>query len=125
MGKNGRSKNLSDDDAAAWDHYVKHLHHRPFGFSYRPSAKKRINPSKMELDLHGLTVHDAYLAVMDFIDLHILAGSVSIVIICGKGGKISDELEHWCRLHHGVKDCRPIKDSKGEHGSYTVRLKKR
>ncbi|MBQ9090408.1 MAG: Smr/MutS family protein [Alphaproteobacteria bacterium] len=54
---------------------------------------------KYELDLHGLTLEEAYRTVKLFIDVHIRHNTQKIRIITGKGiqgkGKIKNEIALW------------------------------
>ena len=52
------------------------------------------------LDLHGLTVEDAYQTLCRFLTIHVRENSKTIVIITGKGtkdreGLIHKEIKHW------------------------------
>lgn len=76
-----------------------------------------------KLDLHGLTIQQAFNATTDFVNLHLKQGSKDIVIVTGKHGKINHELPFWCKNIAGVSMCLPIIDGMGEHGSYRIFLK--
>lgn len=64
----------------------------PFTAPLKPMPEK-LFPSK--LDLHNLTLHDAYHEVVEFIHSARLAGHKKVQIITGKSGEIRREFPFW------------------------------
>ena len=69
-----------------------------------PIERLKIKPKPVRIlqhivDLHGLTVQEAYECVFKFITVHYVLNSKTISIITGKGqtgeGKIKKEIEFW------------------------------
>lgn len=98
---------ITKEDLIAWDELIK---------SVTPSNKDNMAPVKMPLkrlkikprperilthiiDLHGLTLQEAYTCVLKFVTVHFIMGSKNISIITGKGlyeeGKIKKEIPLW------------------------------
>lgn len=72
------------------------------------------------LDLHGMTLQRAYQETIGFLTAHRDLGTRKVLVICGKGDKISREIVHWCLSVTGVSSCTAVADSTGEVGSYRV-----
>lgn len=60
----------------------------------------------MELDLHGMRMHEAEQAVMKFIDLAYFKGEPSCTIIHGLG-VIASQLPKWIMSYPYVKNYEP------------------
>jgi DNA-nicking Smr family endonuclease len=111
---------LSDDDATVWNTYIQDLWSRPEAkFQPKKGHDYRL---KFSLDLHGMTIQQAFNATKLFVDEHRINGSKSFVIISGKSGKIADELPFWVDNIPCVRKIEPIIDSQGASGAYIVYL---
>lgn len=113
---------LSKTDQEIWDRYTQKL------FSVNgPSITPRADFPKMsnKLDLHGLTIQHAFTTTNLFLENHSKLSTKSVTIVCGKGGKIAEELPTWCLANSRVTSCEPIMDSRGEFGAYKVVFKTR
>ncbi len=84
------------------------------------------------LDLHHLTLQEAYEKVLSFIDAHFQKGSKEVLIITGKGlkteGALKKNLPLWLEKEYFRKKIReylPVKDSLGQFGSFKVFLKRK
>lgn len=100
---------MTEEDLAYWSLFIssiKPLKPKKGVEQVKPVFKERLKikpkPEKQlsyVLDLHGLTVQDAYATVFKFINLHFALSSKSILIITGKGlkgeGKIKKEISFW------------------------------
>lgn len=98
---------LTQTDIEEWEHFVQTI--KPlkgkaqhYNDSIPPRLIVRKAPSKTllyELDLHGLTIEEAYQAVKRFFTLHWQNESRQITVITGKGlkgtGKIKNEIMFW------------------------------
>ena len=111
---------ISQEDKKAWSTYIQNLYSKP-EHDFRPK-KGRDETLKYSLDLHGLTIQQAFNATRQFLEEHNLNGSRTAVLITGKGGKISDELPLWAENLGFVRKCEPIVDSTGSNGAYLIRL---
>lgn len=111
---------LSEEDLVLWKKYIE----SPVSFNFMHNVRKpvaQINHSTGNtIDLHGMTLQQAYHATVSFITAHKDLGTRHVLVICGKGEKISKEIVHWCMLIPGVSGCNPIIDTSGEAGSYKV-----
>ena len=100
---------MTEEDLAYWSLFIssiKPLNPKKGVERAKPVFKERlkIKPRSEKqlsyvLDLHGLTVQEAYTTVFKFINLHFALSSKSILIITGKGlkgeGKIKKEISFW------------------------------
>ena len=113
---------LSPTDQKLWDDYTSGQMSLTVGVRSATPIRKPTHVKK-SLDLHGMTIEQAYRQTKEFIGSHHLLGTKQVVIICGKGGRIAHELPLWCRRFDQISKISPITDSRGEHGSYRVVLK--
>jgi DNA-nicking Smr family endonuclease len=121
--KPSTSSSLSDLDKDVWKKYIDNLYSKP-ELDFRP--KKGLDQTlKFKLDLHGMTVQQAFHTTKQFLEEHNINGSESVVIVVGKGGKISDEFPMWCENLGFIRRIDPIIDSTGGYGAYIVTLYKR
>jgi DNA-nicking Smr family endonuclease len=111
---------ISSDDEKIWKSYIENLYSKP-EHNFRPN-KGHDYTLKYSLDLHGLTIQQAFNATRQFLEEHNINGSRSAVIVTGKGGKISDELPAWTKNLGFVRKCEPIMDGSGSHGAYLISL---
>jgi len=113
---------LNPIDQQLWNDYVSGQLRLPDNSRSSPPVQKPIYLKK-SLDLHGMTVQQAYHRTEEFIGSHHRLGTKQVVIICGKGGRIAYELPLWCNRFGQISKIIPIVDSRGEHGSYRIVLK--
>jgi DNA-nicking Smr family endonuclease len=114
-------KVLSSNDQEVWDKYIDKVF-SVSEFSFKPN-KGRDNSLKITLDLHGMTVQQAFNSVRMFVEEHWSEGSKYIVVITGKSGKIAEEFIDWCANLLQIRLCEPITDSRGQVGSWLLTLK--
>jgi DNA-nicking Smr family endonuclease len=111
---------LKKDDQILWDQYTRRL----FDRSHPPLVARSDYPvMPKKLDLHGFTIQRAFKATNEFLENHLALRSKFITIVCGKGGKIAEELPHWCNSKSYISSCSPIMDSRGEFGAYLITFK--
>ena len=75
------------------------------------------------LDLHGLTMQEAYGRTMELLEQHHQLGTKDMVIITGKSGQIRDEFIGWLGNCKHVARWEPLQDRRGGIGSYRVFLR--
>lgn len=114
------TKGLSKDDIETWNSFIEKL--KQTGVSPPPVIYEDVPPSR-RLDLHGMTMHDAWLSLREFVDLHREYGSKDVVVITGRSGRISHEFTEWCRRLESVRSYEPIETKSGKVGSYRIRLR--
>ena len=73
------------------------------------------------LDLHGLTIQEAYLVVRDHIENGALLGYKRLTIISGKSGQINVEMPKWAERLSAVRSITPMNGG----GAWEVCLRKR
>lgn len=112
--------NLSNEDEKVWNSYIKQVFSKP-EHKFKP-AKGPDQSLPYSLDLHGMTVQQAFNNVRLFLEEHRICGSRTAIVITGKGGKITDELPLWIENLGFIRKCDPILDSDGEHGAYLLTL---
>jgi len=117
---NSISSTLTSDDEKVWNSYIENLYSKP-EHKFQPK-KGRDHSLPYSLDLHGLTIQQAFNATRQFLEEHRINGSRSAVIVTGKGGKISDELPAWTENLGFIRKCEPISDSTGGSGAYLISL---
>ena len=111
---------LSVDDAHVWNSYIDDLWSKP-----ETKFKPKKGPDytlRFSLDLHGMTIQQAFNATKLFVEEHRINGSKSFIVIPGKSGKIAEELPFWIENIPCVRKLEPIVDSHGSVGAYTVYL---
>jgi len=111
-------KSLTPEDEKVWNSYIGNLYSKP-EHRFQP-PKGRDESLKFSLDLHGMTVQQAFNAVRQFLEEHRINGSKTAVVISGKSGKIADELPLWIANIEYVRKCEPILDSVGKAGAYSI-----
>lgn len=111
---------LSESDKKDWELYLqKTFNSRDISF---PIYKEEISlPTR--LDLHGMTIQEAFHRFAQFVEAHVEAGSNSVVIITGKSGQISKEFQDWCRRNPKIKKWEAQVDTRGGVGSYRVYIR--
>lgn len=73
------------------------------------------------VDLHGLTIQEAYIVVQDHIANGALLGYKKLSVISGKSGQINIEMPSWAERHPAVRSV----ESKNGGGAWEICLKKR
>jgi DNA-nicking Smr family endonuclease len=112
---------LSKKDQEVWNSYISNLYAEP-ELAFRPRKVRDEEPTI--LDLHGLTIQQAFHETNNFLSRHYSMGSRLVTIITGKDGKIQDEFPHWCANFSFVSELDPLEDSRGQAGAYLIHLKK-
>lgn len=117
---------LKSADQQAWDDYVRSYKNSSSNLNrIEPKIKHQRAKQSTVLDLHGLTLMQAFLAVKDFCYQHAIIGTKIVKIITGKRGLMQKELPIWCESIAVVKAVKPIFDTQKICGSYEVHLKHR
>jgi len=105
---------MDDKDEKIWEAVKKTV--TPLEAAGRSRRSRRSAPrEKRTLDLHGLTVNEAFLATRSFIEN---ASDGQIRIITGKSGQINQEFLRWLEPLPRIKSV--IEENGG--GSYGIRL---
>lgn len=107
---------LTDNDKKVWEKFTKNI--TILGKPLPSNSVKYliIEPPKIELDLHGKSLTDAYISCMSFVDN---ASSKYIMIITGLSGQIKKEFKYWFDNHKTVKRIEEINSG----GAYKIYLK--
>lgn len=100
---------MSLSDLELWREFTSHvtpLRHRPVATS--PPRHERIpaRPIGHTLDLHGLTLTEAFAATRDFLSRNMHSEYRYVTIITGLSGRIRHEFHHWIEGHtvHRVEE---------------------
>jgi len=117
-----KNQSLSLADQALWDRYIKGIYSAPEQ-NFRP-PKSMNSGLRRRLDLHGMTIQQAFHRVNQFVDEHFSEGTSNVMIITGKGGKIADEFPAWCGNLPQIRSIEPVIDGSGEIGSWMIYLRK-
>lgn len=117
------TKGLSKEDVETWNSFIEKL--KQSGISPPPRFIYGNESPSRRLDLHGMTIHEAWLSLKEFVDLHREYGSKEVVVITGRSGRISHEFTEWCRQLDSVRSYAPIETKSGKVGSYRLRLRSR
>ena len=127
---------LMNDDISLWEAIkktlkplIKNRATEPVSFPKR--LRVRAAPAREllnTLDLHGLTVEEAYQTLRQFMILHVRANSKVITIITGKGthqkeGQIHHEIMHWLETPFFRDKINAVEWLNGG-GALKIRLKK-
>ncbi len=115
-------KTLTENDKRIWDAFVQNV--TPLG---QPSPSTPPIPvpiiksdNQNKLDLHGLTLNEAFLTTKEFIQTAV-SNNKSITIITGMSGDIKREFPYWMENNHLVSS---IEEMNGG-GAYKIFFKKR
>jgi DNA-nicking Smr family endonuclease len=117
------TKGLSKEDIDTWNRFIENLQRSEVSPPSR-SIYGDQSPSR-RLDLHGMTIHDAWVNLREFVEAHSSMGNREVVVITGRSGKISHEFTQWCRQLEAVRSYEPIETKGGKVGSYRLRLRSR
>ncbi len=90
---------------------------------YHPNKKVFVKENIFNpvLDLHGITIHDAYYIVHNHIDKAIEKGFKYITVITGRSGQINAEFSKWVSSDPKVRKVSEINSG----GAYEVYLKRK
>ncbi len=121
------------EDEQLWDNLKSGISNE-MNTSKRDIPKRlRVMPAKTEtlsflLDLHGLTVQQAFDATLNFLDRHYRVGSKEVLIITGRGttgqGLIKKEFDGWLR-HPQIQKYVRTSVWQNRGGAVKVSLKKK
>ena len=85
---------------------------------------KRVNVRdhsfRKTIDLHGMTLHDAYRKVQEYFDKAYDNREKTVIVITGRSGNIVEEFPCWANSHPKVKKI----EMKSNKGSWKVWLEK-
>ena len=112
---------LSKEDVETWNLFVEKLNESDI--SPPPKFIYGEEPPSRRLDLHGMTIHDAWMGLREFVEAHQIWGTKEVVVITGRSGRICHEFTEWCRRLYSVKSYEPIETKSGKVGSYRLRLR--
>lgn len=115
------SKGLSKEDMETWNRFVEKFN--DIDVSPPPRFIYGEGNSSRRLDLHGMTIHEAWMALREFVEMHRELGNKEVVIITGRSGRICHEFTEWCRGIEAVRAYEPIETRGGKVGSYRVRIR--
>lgn len=118
--KNDQRK-LSERDEMDWNLYISKLEEEKV--LLRPIDPPESNHFSRRLDLHGLSIHEAWVRFREFVDQHTALGSKSLVVITGRSGMISREFVKWCSRIPGIASYEAIETRNGKAGSYRIKLR--
>ena len=119
MAKQENSNLITTQDAVDWENWIEQSQSgAPITI---PKYESTVAKSK-RIDLHGMTVNDAYNAVCEFIEQHMQCNTPNIVIVTGKSGQIRDEFIGWLGKIKAVVRYHAIVDTRGGVGSYRLYL---
>lgn len=116
-------KQVTQDDQKVWDNYINGVFSKP-EITFNPN-KGRDSSLRTKLDLHGMTIQQAFNSVRMFVEEHWSEGSKYIVVVTGKSGKIAEEFPDWCNNLFQIRELEAMTDSRGQVGSWIVVLKTR
>jgi DNA-nicking Smr family endonuclease len=75
----------------------------------------------MKLDLHGYTVHNAWIIFKDHITNCYLDGHKTTVVVTGYG-KMANEIETWCSYQDHIISCERLDPNQG---AFRIKIKKK
>ena len=111
---------LSNDDIRVWTQYLSG--NSPMSILPITRELPRVKISSV-LDLHGLTLQNAFNEFKNWINSHQLAGTKTVKVVTGQSGKIKQEFPIWCSNIPFIKHCDPILNSIGTYGSFKILMK--
>lgn len=91
------------------------------GHQFAKVAEPRAVEYHPAVDLHGLTIQEAYLVVRDHIENGALLGYKRLTIVSGKSGQINQELPRWAGQISAVRSVTPMNGG----GAWEICLKRR
>lgn len=98
MKSNNRKNLLTPDDIQVWNNFVngvKPIEREPPKELPRTKPKIKAEYQKNYIDLHGLTIHEAWAATLDYINRSQSKGLRKVRIITGTSGIIRREFPGW------------------------------
>ena len=128
---------LSESDISLWESIKKNLKPLVSGRVKEPrSFPKRLRVHAVPertlmttLDLHGLTVEEAYQTLKRFVSVHVREESRLITVVTGKGspqkeGLIHHEIQHWLETSFFKDKIQAVRWLNGG-GALEIRLKRK
>jgi DNA-nicking Smr family endonuclease len=120
------AQGLSPSDRALWKATT--LDVTPLGASLGPAeghvvvkvSAPRSVPYNPRVDLHGVTVHEAFGVVMDHVSQGAMLGYKKLTIITGRSGQINQELPRWMEKNPHVRSVVSMNGG----GAWEVQMKK-
>lgn len=119
------SLQLNATDQKVWNEFVESISKKDstnIAKHYHIELRHKIS---YFIDLHGLKLNDAFIAVKKFLTTHFELGTKQVQVITGKRGSMLRELPIWCEQLPYVSKIEPIYDSTMTCGSYKIYLKRR
>lgn len=113
--------NISKEDLNVWNTYITKLYNTP-EYQFVPKKAQKDEPTM--LDLHGMSVQQAFDKTNSFLRRHFDLRNNVVTIVTGKSGKINEEFVYWCNNLPFVNEIEALTDSYGQCGAYIIRLKK-
>jgi dsDNA-specific endonuclease/ATPase MutS2 len=110
---------LSKKDKELWNYYIENYIDNN-NFDIKEYANSTFLSKK--LDLHGLTINDAWIEFNNFICDHYNNKTKTVTIITGKSGKIANEFIDWCENNQYIKSYLPMGKDYNNPGSYKITL---
>lgn len=127
---------MNEEDKKVWEAFAKTV--TPIGhtrLSFMQKVRHFFLPSvslSNRLDMHGLTVQQAYETFLDFLALHVNAGTRRIVVITGKGqkgqGLLKKEFPLWLEkkeIKDKISKVETPPEAKGGSGALILYLKRK
>jgi DNA-nicking Smr family endonuclease len=112
---------LTESDKNLWKAWVDKYMHTNINIKKIWNINKN-DALSTRLDLHGITVNEAYHAVAEFVEQHQLLKTKKVIVVTGKSGIISKEFKSWLGGFKCVSKAEAINDSRGGVGSYRLWL---
>lgn len=113
---------ISQEDLVVWNTYIDNLYKTP---EHQFTSKKVQKDEPDIIDLHGMTIQQAFHKTNSFLRRHFEVGNKLVTVITGKGGQINKEFLHWCNNIPFITSVEPLTDSRGQAGAYLILLKKK
>jgi len=118
-------KGLSDSDAKMWNRITRDV--TPLDCPESPASTLpaiRVNsphatPFSPRVDLHGITVHEAFNVVQEHIYQGSINGYKKLMVITGRSGQINQELPRWLERNTKVRSVKQMPNG----GSWEITIK--
>jgi hypothetical protein len=110
---------LNQRDRDTWQNYITNFINSqgPIDIKYTDNWL----PSR-KLDLHGLTINEAWVRFKEFVTQHYENNTKTITVITGKSGQISKEFPEWCEQLPIIRSYIPMGNYYIQPGSYKIKL---
>jgi len=117
-------RKLTEEEHDLWTRYTQGVKEIPqtIAPTFIPRTRPQVQDISFSpvLDLHHMTIQQAYAAVNGHLELAYYLGHKKVQHITGKSGEISREYETWARLHPRVRKITKQNDG----GSWSIRITK-